>query len=216
MKPVTGLARILIAAASAACATTLVAACGNSAGSTPGGTTSTSSSGTVTPGSTSAASTSPSAAATSPAQAAGPAPCATSALKVAVPTGQGNAAAGSSFYPVQLTNSSGRSCTLYGYPGVSFVTAVGGSQIGAAATRNAAVPRTVITLASGQTVHAELQVADAQNYPAAACGLVTAHWLKVYPPNQTAPLYASFTAATCSKPKVILSVQAVQSGANGT
>jgi hypothetical protein len=216
MKPATGLARILIAAAGAACATTLVAACGNSASSTPAGTTATPSSGTVTPDSTSAATTSPPAGATSPAQAAGPAPCATSALKVAVPTGQGNAAAGSSYYPVQFTNSSGHSCTLYGYPGVSFVSAAGGSQIGAAATRNAAMPRTVITLASGQTVHAELQVADAQNYPAADCGLVTAHWLKVYPPNQTAPLYASFTAATCSKPKVILSVQAIQSGANGT
>jgi len=96
------------------------------------------------------------------------------------------------------------------------VTAVGGTQIGAAATRNAAVPRTVLTLTPGQTVHAELQVADAQNYPAAACGLVTAHWLKVYPPNQTAPLYVGFTSATCSKNKVILSVQAVQSGANGT
>jgi len=216
MKPATGLARILIFAAGAACATTLVAACGNSASSTPAGTTATPSSGIVTPDSTSAATTSPPAGATSPAQAAGPAPCATSALKVAVPTGQGNAAAGSSYYPVQFTNSSGHSCTLYGYPGVSFVTAAGGSQIGAAATRNAAMPRTVITLASGQTVHAELQVADAQNYPAADCGLVTAHWLKVYPPNQTAPLYASFTAATCSKPKVILSVQAVQSGANGT
>jgi hypothetical protein len=216
MKPATGLARILIAAAGTACAATLVAGCGTSAGSTPGGATSTPSSGTVAPDSTAAASTSPSAPATSPAQAAGPAPCATSALKVAVPTSRGNAAAGSSFYPVQFTNSSGSPCTLYGYPGVSFVTAVGGSQIGAAATRNAAVPRTVLTLTPGQTVHAELQVADAQNYPAAACGLVTAHWLKVYPPNQTAPLYVGFTSATCSKNKVILSVQAVQSGANGT
>lgn len=78
------------------------------------------------------------------------------------------------------------------------------------------MPRTVITLASGQTVHAELQVADAQNYPAADCGLVTAHWLKIYPPNQTAPLYVSFTAQTCSKPKTVLSVQTVQTGSSGT
>jgi hypothetical protein len=216
MKPATGLARILITATGAVCAAAVVAACGTGASNTPDSTTSTPSSGTVTPNSTPAVSTSPPATTTSPAQAAGPAPCPTSALKAAVPTSGGNAAAGSSYYPVQFTNTSGSSCTLYGYPGVSFVTAAGGSQIGAAATRNAAVPRTVITLSPGQTVHAELQVVDAQNYPAADCNLVTAHWLKVYPPNQTAPLYVSFTAATCSKAKVILSVQAVQSGGTGT
>jgi hypothetical protein len=132
-----------------------------------------------------------------------------------VPAERGGAAAGSTYYPVQFRNASGRPCTLYGYPGVSFVTAVGGSQVGAAATRNAATPRTVITLSPGQTVHAELQVVDAQNYRPADCGMVTAHWLKVYPPNQTAPLYVSFTAPTCSKAKVILSVQAVRSGSTG-
>ena len=57
------------------------------------------------------------------------------------------------------------------------------------------------TLSPGQTVHAELQVADAQNYPAAGCGLVTAHWLKIYPPNQTAPLYVSFTARPARSPR---------------
>ncbi len=45
--------------------------------------------------------------------------------------------------------------------------------------------------------------------------MVTAHWLKVYPPNQTAPLYASFTAQACTKPRAILTVQTVQPGASG-
>jgi hypothetical protein len=205
-------ARILIAAAAAACSALLVAACGSTATSgSAGGTTSattTPSSGTVTPSSTPAASVAPSQA--------GPAPCAASDLKVAVPTGQGNGAAGSSYYPVQFTNASASPCTLFGYPGVSFVTGTGGSQIGAAATRNATMPKQLITLSAGQTVHAELQVVNAQNYPAADCGLVTAHWLKVYPPNQTAALYVSFTAQACSKPKTILSVQTVQPGASGT
>jgi hypothetical protein len=141
--------------------------------------------------------------------------CATSALHVAVPTGAGNAAAGSSYYPVQFANTSSSPCTLYGYPGVSFVTAVGGSQIGIPATRNPALAARLVTLSPGQTVHAELQVADAQNYPPTDCGLVTAHWLKIYPPNQTAPVYVSFTAQTCSKPKTILSVQTVQTGTSG-
>jgi hypothetical protein len=151
---------------------------------------------------------------TTPGTAAAPA-CATSALHVTVPASSGGAAAGSTYYPVQFVNTSSSPCTLYGYPGVSFVTAVGGSQIGIPATRNPTFAARLVTLSPGQTVHAELQVGVAQNYPSTDCGLVTAHWLKIYPPNQTAPVYVSFTAPTCSKPKTILSVQTVQTGTSG-
>lgn len=203
-------ARALIAAAVLACSAALATACGTSSGT--GAAPAATASPTVSPGTASPAS-SPTATA-STAQA-GSAPCATSALKVTVPTGTGGAAAGSTYYPVRFANVSGASCTLYGYPGVSFVTAPGGSQIGPAATRNPATPRQLVTLSPGQAVHAELQVVDAENYPPADCGLVTAHWLKVYPPNQTAPAYVSFTAQACSKPKQILSVQSVQLGTAG-
>ena len=198
----------------------LVTACGaagGTAGSPPSATTA-----TMTPAATSspapAVSTVPPTSgppATAAGTPAGPPPCPTSALRAAVDTSRGGAAAGSIYYPVQFTNGSGTSCTLYGYPGVSLVTAVGGSQIGIPATENPAHPRQLVTLAPGQTAHADLQVVDAENYPAAACGLVTAHWLKVYPPNQTAPLYAAFTTQTCSKPKAILTVQTVQPGSSG-
>ena len=82
-----------------------------------------------------------------------------------MPAGAGGVAAGSSYYPIRFANVSGASCTLYGYPGVSFVTAQGGSQIGPAATRNPAAARPLVTLSPGQTVHAELQVVNAENYP---------------------------------------------------
>jgi Protein of unknown function (DUF4232) len=210
-------ARILIALAALAGSAALLAGCGTT---TPAASPS-------TPASPSAApSTSPSVTATptpSPTPTPTPSPstvntaaCTTSALHVAVPSGGGNAAAGSAFYPIQFSNTSSSPCTLYGYPGVSFVGAVGGSQIGVAATRNSALPAKLISLSPGQTVHATLQVVDAMNYPSGECGLVTAHWLKIYPPNQTAPIYVSFTAQTCSKPKTILSVQTVQTGSSGT
>jgi hypothetical protein len=143
-----------------------------------------------------------------------PPPCATSALQVSVSVSSG-AAGGSSYYPIVVTNASAASCTLYGYPGVSFVTGTGGSQIGIPATENPARPRQLITLAPGRAAHAELQVVDAQNYPPADCGMVTARWLKVYPPNQTAPLYARFTAQACTKARAILTVETVQPGTNG-
>jgi hypothetical protein len=203
--------RTLLAMAALACSAFLLAACGSSTPAaappaTPSATPSPTSSATVS------ATTQPSAA---PATAAAAPACATSALHVVVPAVTGNAAAGSTYYPIQFVNTSGSPCTLYGYPGVSFVTAAGGSQIGVPAIRNPTVPAQLVTLSAGETVHAMLQVVEAQNYPASDCGPVTAHWLKVYPPNQTAPAYVSFTAQTCSKPRTILSVETVQAGSTG-
>jgi hypothetical protein len=210
-------ARTLVAAAAIACSAALLAGCGSS--SSPAAAPSAGPSGAVTTPDSSVSPSAPAqtgnpAATTTPATAAAPA-CASSVLHVAVPAGAGNAAAGSSYYPVQFANTSSSPCTLYGYPGVSFVTAVGGRQIGIPATRNPTFAARLVTLAPGQTVHAELQVSVAQNYPPTDCGLVTAHWLKIYPPNQTAPVYVRFTAQTCSKPKTILSVQTVQTGTSG-
>ena len=206
--------RALAAAAVLACSAALAAACGTAAAPAASPTSPTSPVVTATP-TVSAGTASPATSPTAAPTQAGAAACATSALKVTVPKGQGNAAAGSSYYPIQFANVSGASCTLYGYPGVSFVTAPGGRQIGPAATRNPAAARQLVTVSPGQTAHAEQQVINAENYPPADCGLVTAHWLKIYPPNQTGPAYVSFTAQACSKPKQILSVQAVQPGPAG-
>jgi len=210
--------RALIAAAVVGCSAALVVGCGTPARkpSPPAAppTVKPAATPTPTPPSRTSAQASPPPTTTAPSQAAA-LPCVTSALRVKVPASQGNAAAGSSYYPIQFENVSGASCTLFGYPGVSFVTAPGGSQIGPAATQNPAFAKKLLALSPGQTVHAELQVVNAENYPASDCGLVTAHWLKVYPPNQTAPLYAGFTASTCSQPRQVLSVQTVQAGLSG-
>jgi hypothetical protein len=112
----------------------------------------------------------------------------------------------------------GSSCTLFGYPGVSFVTGPSGTQLGRAAARNPVVPAATITLGPGQAAHATLKVAEAGNYDPAQCKPVTAHWLKVFPPDQTAALYASFTTQACSArlPRAVgsqLSVSVFQPGA---
>jgi hypothetical protein len=202
--------RLIVAAALAGSAA-LVASCGSSGSkaASPAATAT-----ATSPASAGASATAGSPSPTSAPAPSGPPPCATSALRVSVGASQG-AAAGSSYHPIVFTNVSGAACTLYGYPGVSFVTRVGGGQIGIPATENPAHPRQLITLAPGQAGHSELQVVNAENYPPANCGLVTAHWLKVYPPNQTAPLYAGLTAQACTKPRTILTVQTVQSGTSG-
>jgi hypothetical protein len=135
-----------------------------------------------------------------------------------VNTSQGGAAAGSTYYPLNLTNTSKASCYLFGYPGVSFVTGPSGSQIGEPASRNPAVASRTIILPPGGTAHVTVQVVDALNYSKSDCKPVTAHWLKVFPPGQFTALYIKFTATTCSaklpaKLGVPLTVDAVKGGA---
>jgi hypothetical protein len=203
--------RRVVAAAALVSGTAVLAACSSSGGTGAAGPS------TVTPTVTStpaaSASLATSSAATASSTPAGPAACATSQLGAGL--GQGNGAAGSTIVPVQFTNTSGTACSLYGYPGVSFVTGEGGSQIGASAGEDSATPRTVVTLAPGARAHALLQVVVAQNFPAGKCKLVTAHWLKVFPPGQTAALYVKYTSATCSSPSTSVRVLNVQTVAPG-
>jgi hypothetical protein len=211
--------RRAIAAGALACAAALITSCSGSSSPAASATKATKPPASTTAPGTSAtapASASASASPTATAAPTGPQPCATAGLKAAIGSGEG--AAGSSYFPVDLTNNSGTTCTLYGYPGVSFVTGAGGSQIGAAATRNNTVPAALVTLAAGQTAHATLQVVNASNYPSSKCTIVQAHWLRVYPPGQFTPLYVSFSAPTCSggaNATGILSVQTVRAGATG-
>jgi uncharacterized protein DUF4232 len=177
----------LLAAACSSSSTT-----GTSAASTPSSTPAASSAPAATPGS-SQPTPQPSATAS-----AGVAGCTSSGLNVKVDTSQGGAAAGSTYVPIDFTNTTGSACTLFGFPGVSFVSSVPGSQIGRPASRNRAASATTVTLAPGGVAHATLQVAEAGNYDPSACKPVTAHWLRVYPPNQFDAIYTKYTAQVCS------------------
>ncbi|HEX4060027.1 MAG TPA: DUF4232 domain-containing protein [Streptosporangiaceae bacterium] len=125
--------------------------------------------------------------------------CAASALTAKVDSGQGGAAAGSSYLPIDLTNISSHACALYGFPGVSWVTNIAGDQIGSAATRETSFRPVTVTLAPGSVAHAVIQIADAGNYPSSICQPVTAHWLRIIPPDQYSSIYAKFTTQVCGK-----------------
>jgi hypothetical protein len=141
---------------------------------------------------------------------AGGAGCSTRALKGSL--GPGSGAAGSSYFPIVFTNTSGSACTLYGYPGVSFVTAAG-SQVGMAAIEDPTFPRQLVTLPPGGTAHAEMRIVVAQNYPASTCSPIPVSVLKVYPPGQTSALVIPVTSTGCGNATLpILAVQTVQSG----
>lgn len=134
--------------------------------------------------------------------------CSTNGLVVWLDT-RGNGAAGSIYYQLELTNLSGRTCTLRGYPGVSAITLTG-RQIGAPATRNPAHPARTVTLRPRATAIAVLQVAEAANFPRNLCRPTTAAGLRVYPPNGTVAKTIPFPFAACTRTSAhVLTVQAV-------
>jgi hypothetical protein len=193
---------VMAVAAGGALVTALVAACGSQVPPGPaasGGTTSAARAGATSPASSGPA-TRPS---SSPAVQSAPrmpaTQCPTSALRVRAKTVRGGAAAGTSYVPLDFTNISGHGCGMYGFPGVSFVTGQAGGQIGDSAFRSTTFGSQTVTLPRGGTAHAWLGIADAGNFPRSSCHQVTAHWLKIYPPDQYTALYAGFTTQICSK-----------------
>lgn len=198
---------VAVAGLLAACASTST----HQAATNPAGGAATSGGKTMTPGGTTAASP----AATGSAGTAGLAGCQPTSLQVTVNAGQAGGAAGSTFYPVDFTNTSSSPCGLYGYPGMSFVTAgnSGGRQIGAAAQRNPGFGKVAVRVAAGGMAHAWLQVAGAGNYPASACQPVTVHWLRVFAPGETQALYVNHAFAACSSAGApLLTVMPVRPG----
>jgi hypothetical protein len=113
-------------------------------------------------------------------------------------TGGGGGAAGSFYYTLGLTNLSGSSCTLLGYPGVSAVS-LGGAQIGSAATRTPGSSPKLVTLANGATANVTLRIVDVLNFPSSSCKPTTAAGLRVYPPGQRASKVVPFPLKACSK-----------------
>jgi Protein of unknown function (DUF4232) len=144
----------------------------------------------------------------------GPSACATSSLNVTL--GPSSGYAGGVYQTIVFTNTSGTTCTLFGYPGVSLVSAPPYKQIGLAAQRASTVPVKQITLATGAAANAVLQIVDALNFGSATCSPTQAAFLRVYPPNQTAPVFLPDTSQICAQPVQTLFISAVQAGAGGT
>ena len=168
---------------------------------------------TTAPAASASASNSPPTTSLSPAVT-GPPACPTSSLQLKLGVGQGYA--GGVYQVIDFTNSSGSRCTLYGYPGVSLVSGPPYTQIGLAAKRAASSTPKLVTLAPGATANALLQVVDALNYPSANCGPTKATALKVYPPNQTVPVYLPSTSTGCAKSVQIMYIAPVQPGSGSS
>jgi hypothetical protein len=110
----------------------------------------------------------------------------------------GDAKAGSTWYMVEISNTSTKTCTLFGFPGVSAVGA-NGRQLGSPAARVHAWTELPLTLRPHDTVHFVLGITDTANYATASCHPATAYGLRVYAPGAYASKTIPFRFAGCSR-----------------
>jgi hypothetical protein len=126
--------------------------------------------------------------------------CTSAELAVWVAANQEQGSAGRLFMPLEFTNISKQTCSLFGYPGVSAISA-SGAQLGAAASRFTVANPTTVTLTAGATAYARLVYSNVfTGNCKPATDKITAYELKVYAPNETTADDAYFDLATCTAP----------------
>jgi hypothetical protein len=140
----------------------------------------------------------------------GPQPCLTQNLTAT--TANPGAAAGSDYVDLVFKNVGGEACTMYGYPGVSFGAGGPVQQVGQPASRDPQVSPLIVTLIPNAHAFAQLQIADAGNYPQSTCRPTATTELRVYPPNNNTLLYVPYTSTGCAGNEVTLRIEAVQPG----
>ncbi|MFJ8533655.1 DUF4232 domain-containing protein [Streptomyces sp. NPDC093591] len=113
--------------------------------------------------------------------------CHTSELRAAI--GRPSPGAGQRNFPIVLTNTADRTCTLRGYPGAAFVDA-SGKQLGPDPKRSPDTP-TTITLAPGRSAWAGLSFASPE---ISGARTATPEGLLVTPPDERDSLEVAWTA----------------------
>ena len=204
------LRRPVLAASALACAVALAGCASSGSTSPPDASGSAPAASPSAPAASASSSGTPAVAAPS-SSAAGTA-CATSALRIKL--GASDGYAGGVYQTIDFTNTSGSTCTLFGYPGVSLVTGPPYQQLGVPAKRTTTPPAKVVTLAPGATANAVLQIVDALNFPSPSCQPAKAAALKVYPPNQFTAVYLPDTSYGCGNPVQTMYIAPVRPGSS--
>ncbi|WP_329263378.1 DUF4232 domain-containing protein [Streptomyces sp. NBC_01478] len=113
--------------------------------------------------------------------------CHTSELRANV--GGNDPGAGQENFPIVLTNTSGRTCTVRGFPGAAFVNA-SGTQLGANPVRESGGTVTTVTLKPGQSAWAGLTFSNPE---VSGAKTATPTTLVVTPPDEKDPLKVTWT-----------------------
>lgn len=130
-----------------------------------------------------------------------PPPAVSSECKAAdltVSLGDTEGAAGTMYYALVFTNAGGRTCTIQGFPGVSFVAGDDGHQVGPAAVWTGE-KGPVITLKPGATATAPLGIGNIGAVEPAECQPTPVRGLRVYPPHDSASEFVPFETTACAR-----------------
>jgi uncharacterized protein DUF4232 len=180
--------------AGGAAAALLLAGCQGEAGSTDPDVRTTSQSPTTLaqplPGS--AAATSAPAGETAPA---GGTECKVADLGLRLNDGEGTA--GTYYRALIFTNKGERTCTIQGFPGVSYVTGDDGHQVGQAAERNGA-KKPAVTLKPGDSANVTIGFRDVGAFDEASCQPTETRGLRVYPPHEYDSMFVAADGRGCA------------------
>jgi hypothetical protein len=112
--------------------------------------------------------------------------------------GRGSEASGTTYYPLEFTNTGGHTCSLSGYPVVSAISRAG-VQLGSSAGRGLLTVAPRVVLAPGATAHTTLAYHGGLVSAGGGCGPVdTAFELRIYLAGQKHATYAAFGLQACS------------------
>jgi hypothetical protein len=128
--------------------------------------------------------------------------------------GGGDSAAGTTYRAIVFTNKGSRTCTIQGFPGVSYVAGDDGHQVGPSAKRTG-TKGAVITLKPGESAFADVGFVEVRNYDEAQCKPTETRGLRVYPPHEYDSMFLSNPGLGCAAtpPGNQLTVSTVQPGA---
>ncbi len=140
---------------------------------------------------------------TPPARSGSPKPiaaaCTMADISVRLDTSAAGVAAGTSYLPLDFTNSGQSGCLLAGSPDVTIVASQGGRQIGAAARQDRAAAARTMTLAAGQTAHIWLRLIQVVNLRPAKCRPVQAAGLRIGLPGQSQLTFVPHPLLACGR-----------------
>jgi hypothetical protein len=127
--------------------------------------------------------------------------------------GGGDAAAGTSYRALVFTNTGTRTCTMQGFPGVSYVAGDDGHQVGPAAFRDG-TKGPAVTLKPGASAFVDVGFVQVGNYDPNVCKPTEVRGLRVYPPHDYDSMFLSNPGTGCSAtpPGNQLTVDTIKSG----
>lgn len=130
-----------------------------------------------------------------------------------VSVGASEGTAGTVYRALVFTNTGGRTCTIQGFPGVSFVAGEDGHQVGEAAQR-VGEKGLAVSMRPGGTATSPVGFVSIGVFDPETCQATPVRGLRVYPPQERKSEFVPFETTACAgeSPASQLTVRTVHAG----